>query len=290
MRLRLCWWYRIAPADKLLISQEIIDAIMACMQDIRKYGKKPFSTVVVHGGPGAAGEMAQVARAISSSLGVLEPMQAALSIQGQVAELKDIIYEHANLPVILLGFSWGAWLSYIFTGTYPELVKKLILIGSGPFEEEFVKQIKETRLERLENKDREEVKTIIEMMRTQPIKNIGSLILRMSELFAVTDAYNPDFTQSDAIDFRADIHAGVWKEAAELRKCGKLLKTGSNITCPVLAIHGDYDPHPAAGVHLPLSAAHSNFRFILLKKCGHKPWIEKEAKEEFFQILKEELD
>jgi pimeloyl-ACP methyl ester carboxylesterase len=57
----------------------------------------------------------------------------------------------------------------------------------------------------------------------------------------------------------------------------------------VVAIHGDYDPHPAEGVQGPLSAILRRFRLILLKNCGHKPWIERQARDEFYRVLKEEL-
>jgi pimeloyl-ACP methyl ester carboxylesterase len=57
----------------------------------------------------------------------------------------------------------------------------------------------------------------------------------------------------------------------------------------VIAIHGDYDPHPAEGVQEPLAATLQSFRFILLKNCGHMPWIERQARTEFYAILKKEL-
>ena len=66
------------------------------------------------------------------------------------------------------------------------------------------------------------------------------------------------------------------------------MKLGEKIKCPVVAIHGDYDPHPAEGVKKPLLKVVKNFRFILLKNCGHKPWIEQKAKDEFYIILKKE--
>ena len=61
------------------------------------------------------------------------------------------------------------------------------------------------------------------------------------------------------------------------------------ITCPVIAIHGDYDPHPARGVEIPLGKELKNFRFVLLQKCGHRPWIERNAAEEFYRILVQEI-
>ena len=64
---------------------------------------------------------------------------------------------------------------------------------------------------------------------------------------------------------------------------------GELIRCPVLAIHGDHDPHPAEGVQETLSRVIRDFRFVLLEKCGHRPWIEKQAKHKFYQILREEI-
>jgi pimeloyl-ACP methyl ester carboxylesterase len=58
----------------------------------------------------------------------------------------------------------------------------------------------------------------------------------------------------------------------------------------VVAIHGDFDPHPAEGVKEPLAKAIENFRFILLKNCGHTPWIERDARERFYQLLAVELN
>jgi len=62
-----------------------------------------------------------------------------------------------------------------------------------------------------------------------------------------------------------------------------------SIACPVVAIHGDWDPHPAKGVNVPLARELSDFKFILLKKCGHRPWNERNASEAFFDILVKEI-
>ena len=55
------------------------------------------------------------------------------------------------------------------------------------------------------------------------------------------------------------------------------------------SIPWSYDPHPYEGVLEPLSGPLKNFEFILLEKSGHKPWIEKKAKERFYEILKQEI-
>ena len=60
------------------------------MKNFRKYGDAPFRVAVVHGGPGAGGEMAPVARFLSSQFGVLEPIQTKHSVHEQVEEVNDM--------------------------------------------------------------------------------------------------------------------------------------------------------------------------------------------------------
>ena len=58
------------------------------MENYRTYGSAPYTVAVVHGGPGAAGEMAPVARELARDRGILEPLQTATSLEGQVEELR----------------------------------------------------------------------------------------------------------------------------------------------------------------------------------------------------------
>ena len=259
------------------------------LRNLRRYGKAPFNVAVIHGGPGAAGEMAGVARELSSGGGVLEPLQTAASLQGQIEELKTVLEKNGDLPVFLIGFSWGAWLSFIFAAHYSAFAKKLILIGSGPFEEKYAAGIEEIRLSRLSEKERTEIESLYEILDKPAAKDKSKAFARFGALFSKADAYDPMVYESEVIDCQVDIFQSVWKEAAELRRSGKLLKLGKHIKCPVVAIHGDYDPHPAEGVQKPLSTILKSFRLILLANCGHKPWIERQARDRFYGILKEEL-
>ena len=93
----------------------------------------------------------------------------------------------------------------------------------------------------------------------------------------------------EVLECQYDIYQNVWKQAEELRSSGKLLQLGKKIQCPVVAIHGDYDPHPSEGVKDPLSRVLKDFRFILLESCGHSPWLERAARDRFYSILKREV-
>jgi pimeloyl-ACP methyl ester carboxylesterase len=259
------------------------------IQNPRKYGRPPFRIALVHGGPGAGGEMAPVARKLASDFGILEPLQTANSIEGQVQELKTLLEEHARIPVTLAGFSWGAWLSFILSANYPALVAKLILIGSGSFVEKYVTGMNKIRMNRLNEAERTEIDFLQKKLKCADTHDQTALFARFGEIFSKADAFYPVETGTDEVDLRVDIFQKVWPQAAELRKNGELLGLAKQIECPVVAFHGDYDPHPAEGVEKPLAAILNDFQFILLKNCGHKPWIERQAKDDFFRILTEEL-
>lgn len=141
------------------------------MEKLRKYGRLPFRVAVIHGGPGAPGSVAPVARELSAGWGVLEPLQSANTCEGQVLELKGVLEENADLPVTLIGHSWGAMLSFIVSARYPALVKKLVMVSSGVFEDKYAAQIDATRLGRLSEAERVEEIDLVEKLKS-PIPEI----------------------------------------------------------------------------------------------------------------------
>ncbi|MFZ3386719.1 MAG: alpha/beta hydrolase [Candidatus Hydromicrobium sp.] len=259
------------------------------MKYLRKYGEPPFNVAVIHGGPGAPGEMAPVARELSIGWGVLEPFQTASSLEGQVQELYDVLKTSGDLPLTLIGWSWGAILGFIFTARYSSIVKKLILVGSAVFEEKYAVKIMETRLSRLDTEERSEIQTLIESLNDSSIEDKNTLMSRLGRLMFKSDSYNPLPYRNEVLEYYYHIFRSVWKDAEELRASGELLKLGKQIQCPVVAIHGDYDPHPGEGVQKPLSSVLKDFSFILLENCGHHPWIERMAMDSFYDIIKKEL-
>ncbi len=257
------------------------------MDNLRKYGHKPFHIAVIHGGPGAPGEVAPVACELSQDNSVLEPLQTANTVEGQIEELKVVMEDNGEPPLILISFSWGAWLSYIFTARYPALIKKLILVSSGPFEEKYADLIMETRLSRLGGKEKKEALSLLTALSSPALHN--NTFTRFAELMSKADSYDPLPQEREVLPFNPDIYQRVWEQASKLRSSGELLKLGERIQCPVVAIHGDYDPHPFEGVKAPLFRVVKDFRFILLEKCGHYPWLERNARERFYGILRSEI-
>ncbi|MGD1994408.1 MAG: alpha/beta hydrolase [Anaerolineae bacterium] len=262
------------------------------MRNVRRYGRPPFRVAVVHGGPGAGGEMAPVARELASCRGVLEPIQTARSLDGQVEELRTILEVYGEPPVTLVGFSWGAWLSFIVAARYPALIAKLILVGSGPFETRYVAQLGETRRSRLSEEERAAFERTLEALEDPACEDKDGQLARLGALTWQTDQFDPIPDAEEALDrveVRGQLFQDVWKDADQLRRSGQLLEMGRRIECPVIAIHGDYDPHPAQGVERPLTGVLKRFRFVMLEHCGHKPWVEREARGAFYEVLGEAL-
>ena len=255
------------------------------MENLRVYGDPPYHIAVIHGGPGAPGEMAPVARVLSAKSGVLEPLQSASSLEGQVLELGRVLEEHATCPVTLIGHSWGAILAFILAARNPALADKLIMVGAGVFEERFASGIPFVRLQRLNDDERASALVLMgdlahgdEKRKNQAFSGLGALLYK-------ADCYDPLPVDNEVIECNFLVFRQVWNEAEAMRKSGGLLAMASRIRCPVVAIHGSYDPHPAQGVQV-LAGRVPDFRFILLDKCGHYPWVERYACREFYRLLR----
>jgi pimeloyl-ACP methyl ester carboxylesterase len=259
------------------------------MDNLRLHGQAPFRIAVLHGGPGAPGEMAPVAKELARERSVLEPLQTADTLEGQVQELREVLETRAELPVTLIGWSWGAWLGYILAARYPQIVGKLILVGCPPFEDRYVARIQSTRLSRLTKDQRRELEDITVALENPSTNDSNTLLDRFGAIMTAADSFSPLPEDGEEIPVQFDIHQRVWSAAAAMRASGELLELGKQIRCPVVAIHGDYDPHPSEGVQKSLQSILKDFRFILLPKCGHSPWREREAREKFFEILFTEI-
>jgi len=167
-------------------------------------------------------------------------------------------------------------------------VKRLILISCPPFLKKDGKAADEERIRRLNHEEQREIKNLINEL-AHPDETANEKFLKVAGLAYKADAFDPISDDHDLIEVRYDVFQSVWNEASTLREQGELLPMAQRITCPVVAIHGDYDPHPYLGVKEPLSQVLSDVEFILLKKCGHKPWNERFARDQFYKVLRRYL-
>ncbi len=245
----------------------------------RRYGKAPYHVAVIHGGPGAAGDMAPVARQLSKKFGVAEPLQTQASVMGQVEELKNQLAEF-DAPFVLLGHSWGAWLSLLFAKTYLEMVRHVILVGCPPFTEAEAEAIMENRLRRLSSPDIQEVRNLLEKstLTDAELSAFGAMMEK-------ADTYERLKNAPDSVKADADIATAVWQEAKKMREEGEWERILGAVKCPITAIHGRQDPHPYRAVWRALEDSGVSFETALIDRCGHSPWKEAKKMSEFYKLL-----
>jgi len=257
---------------------------------VRKYGKPPLRIAVLHGGPGAPGYMAPVARELSNIIGVLEPLQTRSSLDGQLEELKEQLTDHCRMPVTLIGSSWGAVLALFLAARANEIVEKLILIGCAVFDADHSSGIEAKRLARLSEDKRRRYQAIMQELKRAPQDKQDLLMNEWGEILFDTDVYDPVTTDLETLGAQYELHKKVWSDFVILRdQPGYLTSLFSEINVPTTVIHGEFDPHPIEGIRPFLESCLGNVRFHILPRCGHYPWIERHARDRFFEILKIEI-
>lgn len=249
------------------------------MITVRRYGKAPYSVAVIHGGPGAAGEMAPVARQLSKKFGVVEPLQTQKSVLGQAEELESQLSEF-DAPFILVGHSWGAWLSLLYAKNNPDQVRSLILVGCPPFTEEEAKSIMDYRLSRLDESDRHKVGALLKKEQLSDDE-----LTRLGVLMEKADIYEKLKNAPDAVMADAEIGTAVWQEARQMRISGEWMRILGAVKCPTTLIHGRQDPHPYKAVQRALEDAGASFDMALMDQCGHTPWKEAKKMSTFYKLL-----
>jgi pimeloyl-ACP methyl ester carboxylesterase len=220
-------------------------------------------------------------------------MQSKSAVHGLIEELRGQIEQYCAGPAVLIGHSWGAWLSGLTAARYPELVSKLILIGCGPLDEKYVGEI---GLRREKNMSREEYAEYKELLLCLDKADTADKDVKLARLGAIAgkadgfDEAEDEQDPADALPADGSTYALIMPEAAKLRKNGHLLAEFRRIKCPIVIIQGEADPHPAEGVIEPLSDCAVKLKTYALGKCGHTPWKEKHAKAAFYQILFSEIN
>lgn len=249
---------------------------------VRLYGKAPYKIVLVHGGPGAIGSLRGFAQELAelSQIGVMEALQSKYSIAELIEELYNQIKDNCIDKVILIGHSWGAWLAALFAEKYPELSEYIVLVGSGPLEDKYVSEIAIRRFQNLSVEDDAIFQRLIDKQATDEDMEIIPNILEKSDNYCLEGREKHKADKADS-----EMHNKVWSEAAKLRTDGELLKSFKNIKNKICLIQGQVDPHPVEGVTIPLQENGIPCETYVLEKCGHSPFMEKYAKEEFYKIL-----
>jgi pimeloyl-ACP methyl ester carboxylesterase len=253
---------------------------------VREYGIGMESVIALHGGPASAGDVAPLARELGKQWHVFEPFQRSsggrpLTVATHVHDLDALIRERCDghRPV-LIGHSWGAMLALAYAAEYPATPAGLALIGCGTFSLTARAEF-EARLDaRLTPADRASIAQVkqAEADANRRFASVGRLMTRV---------YGHDVEEAadDVAVVDALAHEETWADMVHLQREGIYPAAFAAIGAPVLMLHGDADPHPGRLISDDLRTYIPQLEYQELPKCGHSPWLERQARHAFFETL-----
>ena len=253
---------------------------------MKHYGPNGRTVVVVHGGPGAPGGASLLAQALADPLHVLEPWQRMssdipLTVAQHIEDLANVIsHEIPGENPALVGESWGAMLALAFTSAHPDRISALALVGCGTFDRKARARLESTLAERTTEELQEQL--------AQLATRVADENERAAQAHALSDHL---YTYSRAVGepiIRLDLkgHTETWSDMVRLQESGVYPAAFTTITCPVLMLHGSYDPHPGEFIRDGLQKFIPHLEYTELDRCGHSPWIEEHGRDRFLSVLR----
>jgi len=251
-------------------------------QRMNIYGSKGPLVIVLHGGPGAPGSAAPLARGLAKNFRVIEPFQRPgedrpLSVAVHIDDLHRLISVHCRDQVpALVGESWGAMLALAYAADHPSPLGPIVLVGCGSFDEKSRKQTAATRKLRIETHIRQHPEHRFDL--ALPFE------AQIMKWHGMTDNFDCD-SGPDMSRFDAKAHIETWNDMLRCQKEGIYPQAFPLITSPVLMLHGAYDPHPGKMIRDSLIPFIPRLEYHEFENCGHCPPRERQAKAAFFKLL-----
>jgi pimeloyl-ACP methyl ester carboxylesterase len=250
---------------------------------VREYGTGLELVIALHGGPAAAGDVAPLARELGKQFHVLEPFQRGsggqpLTVARHVQDLNDVIQERCGeCRPVLVGHSWGAMLALTYAAAHPTGPTGLILIGCGAFSAAARREFAARLEARLTQADREHIAQVnhTEADENRRLAAVGRLMTRVYG-FDIEEAAD-DCTAVDAVAYEE-----TWADMVRLQRGGTYPAAFAAVGVPVLMVHGEQDPHPGRLTSQDLRAYIPHLEYRELPRCGHSPWLERQARRDFF--------
>lgn len=257
---------------------------------IRQYGTSGPCVVLLHGGPGAGGYLAPLARGLADSFRVIEPLQRgsgreALTVAVHVADLDELLQRHCGAAQpALVGHSWGAMLALAYAAAHPKRVRSLVLIGCGTFDPRARARLRAIIDERMDDNLKRRVENLAEECPDpdERLRIYGNLMLPLYSYDAAVGELD-----IEACDARG--YDETWRDMLRLQHEAVYPAAFATIDAPVLMLHGTVDPHPGRLIRATLQPFIAQLEYREWERCGHYPWLEKSVRDEFFAVLREWL-
>jgi pimeloyl-ACP methyl ester carboxylesterase len=246
--------------------------------------------VVLHGGPGAVGEAAPLARGLADSFRVLEPWQrgsgdAPLSVARHIADLQELLEAHSgDARPALVGESWGAMLALAHAAAHPSSVGPIVLVGCGTFDPVGRARMRAILEERMDDELRRRLERLPEKY-PDPDERLRKRYELTKTLYSV-DPILASQGEEDNGSFDVRAHTETWEDMLRLQDEGVYPASFAVIKSPVLMLHGAYDPHPGRMIQASLEPYLPQLEYREWEHCGHSPWFEGGVRDEFFAVMR----
>ena len=108
----------------------------------------------------------------------------------------------------------------------------------------------------------------------------------MSELILPLYSCELATTDQEIEMYDARAYEEAWTDMVRLQNQGVYPTAFAPIHAPVLMLHGRFDPHPGRMILASLKPHIQQLEYVEFESCGHYPWLEKAARDEFFSVLR----
>jgi len=257
--------------------------------EVRRYFGGRRVVALLHGGPGAPGSMAGLARDLADAFTVLEPLQRRsggppLTVARHVEDLAAVLPEGAAV----VGWSWGAMLALSFAAAHPGRARSLALVGCGTYDAATRDAYEKALAARLGPEGGRQASELRRRMETASSVVEGDRLLgALGRLLEEAQSSAPLPSTGDPVRVDRRGHQETWADVLRLQAEGVEPAAFAALTCPVLMLHGDDDPHPGPATFELLRRHIPQLRYRSFPRCGHKPWAERHAREPFLAALRE---
>lgn len=251
----------------------------------------PPKLFLIHGGPGAQGSLHGLSNSLPIELRPREILQRysgefSLTVDQHIADMAAIIQEPANI----LGHSWGAMLSLSFASQYLDRCHHIILVGCGTYSAKSRAEYERRINERTDPLRKAELKAAVanassDVERQAAFRAYAEYATSLQAHSPIADPYLDPLTKFDP-----DGHTETWRDAIRLQSEGIEPARFVSITCPVTLIQGAQDPHPGESIYQDLKPHIPQLEYIELPDCGHEPWLEKYARDDFLNLIQHLLN
>lgn len=192
-----------------------------------------------------------------------------------IEDLEAIRKSLGHEKVTVLGHSWGGFLALHYANSHPESINKLIIMDSMPLSSEEFSLFAQEWMKRMAPYQ-EELKALMETpeFAEGDLLAIEKYYRTMFEIYCYNSENAHDlnlYMSPEAFINGMKVYEILAKNV--FKKAYDFYDQLAQIHTPTLILHGDYDPIPSSAAQ-NLHEHICGSTYILLKNCGHFPYVE----------------